>query len=222
MMINNKLNDSRNSTIVLLLVYLISYLAINILIQEMITIPDILSNSSFDEETIQSIIDPVRKLGFKLFLFTICIILLRIFGISFILFIGTYLYDNTFKNKQSFYSWFSIVVRAQLIIVIYRLIMCCAKCIAKSVTIFDPERTFSLLFLYRGDQNCEYNNWIITPLVSLNIIELIYWLFLSFLVAKNTGMNYRKSFKYVFITYGVTFLFYVVVISIFQLLNVRY
>lgn len=219
-MINNKLNDSRNSTIVLLLVYLISYLAINVLVQEMITIPKILSNYSLDEETKQSIIDEVGKLEIKLFLFSICVVLLRILVISFILFIGTYLYEYSFKIKQSFINWFSIVVKAQLIIVIYKLIMCCAKCIAKSVTIFDPERSISLLFLYRGDLNCEDNIWIITILTSLNIIEFIYWLFLSFLVSKNTGMNYGKSFKYVTVTYGITYLFYIVVISLFKLFNV--
>ena len=69
--------------------------------------------------------------------------------------------------------------------------------------------SFSLLSIIN---NKNIDPWFIYPLYTINIFEILYWLFLAFILKTLLQKEYTRMIKFVFSTYGVGLLIFIIVV----------
>lgn len=146
-------------------------------------------------------------------------ILIKIFTVSFVVYIGTFL----FNLKLSFKKLLLIVIKLEYIFllpILFEIIY--FKFINTSATLEDIQYFYPLSALnivgYKG-----LEAWFIYPLQVLNLFELAYWLLLSYFIGKlafsekDKGKPMDLGFKIVASSYGSALLLWVVVVMFFTL-----
>jgi len=146
-------------------------------------------------------------------------IIIKIFTVSFVVFIGTFL----FNLKTSFKKLLSLVIKLEyvfLLPIVYEIIY--FKFINTSATLEEIQYFYPLSALnivgYKG-----LEAWFIYPLQELNLFELAYWLLLSYFIGKlaftekDKGKPMDLGFKIVASSYGSALLLWVVVVMFFTL-----
>lgn len=67
-------------------------------------------------------------------------------------------------------------------------------------------KVFSLMFFFNMEL---LDPWLIILIGMFNVFEVVYWLFLANFLSITTGEKYTESLSFVFSTYGVGFLIYI-------------
>lgn len=173
--------------------------------QEAFTIPEIVNMSVVDEEVKASALEWFKTWRWVGFAAVPLLILLRVSLTAGCLFTGALL--NEKFNKLTYTGYYGIAMKADVVSVLHSIV--------SSVVIMDffrddlikGQTVFSLLYFI--DMNA-VDKWLTIPCASINLFEIVYWFFLSKLVAMATGNRYWKSLEFVLTTYGVGYLIYIV------------
>uniref|UniRef100_UPI0040486A9D hypothetical protein n=2 Tax=Flavobacterium sp. TaxID=239 RepID=UPI0040486A9D len=146
-------------------------------------------------------------------------ILLKVFAVTFVLFIGSFLYNV----KITFIRLFNLVIKLEFIFllpIIYEIIY--FKFINTGFTLEEVGNFYPLSALnIIGYKNLE--TYFIYPFQVLNLFELAYWLLLSYFIGKlafterDKGKPMDLGLKIVVSSYGSALLLWVVVVMFFTL-----
>lgn len=148
------------------------------------------------------------------YLLTPITLLIRIFLISLILYIGTILSGL----KVEFKSLFRIALQAEFVMLfsffikMYWIYFFMPDISLKEISFFQPLSIIN--FFSIG----EIPRWFVYPLQLVNLFEIAYWLLLADLLKKIIKKSFWKSFKFVLSTYGVGLLIWAVFV-VFLTLN---
>lgn len=204
-------------SIFMLLIFILFSLLIVFIKQEYIIIPDFIKTSKSDVK--ESILESFYNERWRAFIISPLILVLRVFAISFCLYLGGFFSRKFFNLRYS--NCLVVSIWAQGFQTIYSISICIAQLIKGTTNFLDPKIEFSLLTLFKDLITDTSQIWVVLPLLLVNIIEIFFVLFLSFCLSKRTNVNFGYSLIYVFCTYGVGCIFFIVIASLFLLFNVQ-
>lgn len=196
----------------LLLLYVFVSLITTYVYQETIIIPSIINADILNDKDInQVILELFYKKRWLSFVINPSILLLRVFYTSFCIFVGQYFITKISNLKYR--SCLSIATKAQAIFVLYTIGMC----IYNTMTSVDNSsvifKQFSLFHFLNDSEINETNRWIAIPLISINLLEFIYWFVLSSLIKRTTQSKFKDALLYLIATYGFGYIGFVILSS---------
>lgn len=195
---------NNNST--LFLFYLGVMLILTYLQQEFVLLPELQSFDLVGEDAKALLMEKWQKSRWLAFLVAPIMLPLRLSLISLCLFIGSFLVTE--MSGYKFKDWWSVVLRAQAVMLCYSICICVINiCFGSEKTVYAISH-MSLMFLGGEDMA----SWLRVPLSAVNLFEIIYWFVMAWLVGKLTNNRFFKSFKFVMSSYGVGYLFYIVLL----------
>lgn len=186
-------------------------LIITFLQQEFVLLPELLSFDLVGEDAKAKMLEQWRRWRWLAFLSVPLLLLMRLFLVSLCLYIGGFFFSG--MSSFSFKEWWSIAMKAQVVIIAYSIILCLLNVINGTDMALDFTRYTSVLFL--GGDSVE--PWIKLPLSAINVFEVFYWLLLSLLTMKLCGRRFGKSLTFVMSSYGVGYFFYIVLLMFLML-----
>ena len=186
-------------------------LVITFLQQEFVLLPELQNIDIISQDIREDVLAKFQKVRWFTFIVPPLLLILRLSLISFCLYIGSYFFVHC--SGRRFSEWLCITVKAQWVILLYSIILCCCNLITKDNQSANIASFCSLLFL--ANNNLE--DWIKLPLTAVNFFEIAYWIVMSVLVSKLVGTNFGRSFKFVMSSYGVGYLCYIVFLMFLML-----
>lgn len=194
----------------LLWVIILVYLAF--IHQEAITIPEIMNMPVVDPEVKASMLERFLKFRWLGFITIPLMVLLRVSLVGACLFVGT-LFNEKFNNLN-YSGCYGIAMKSDVVNVLHALFSCAVIVGFFKDDVIKGQTVFSLLYFI--DMNL-VDKWLTIPCASINLFEVAYWFFMSKLVSVASGNKYWKSFEFVMCTYGVGYLFYIILIMFLTL-----
>ena len=180
--------------------------------QEFVFVPQLQNLEIIGDDAKIHLLEKFQNIRWISYFFVPLSIVLRLLLVSLCFFIGSFLIPG--MSGFTFSEWFTISMKAHVIWVINNISYCIESVQSSSLQSVVINKYTSLLFL-TGDNNIE--KWISLPLVSINIFEIVYWIFLAILVSKLAGTKVSTSFRFVMSSYGVGFMFYIVLLMFLML-----
>ena len=104
-------------------------------------------------------------------------------------------------------------MKAQAVMILYSVVLCVVNVTSGANEAQTLTNCTSLLFL--GGDNIE--QWMKLPLSAVNVFEIAYWFVMAKLVSAQTESKFSKSFSFVMSSYGVWYLFYIVLLMFLML-----
>ncbi|MBN1251321.1 MAG: hypothetical protein JXR51_16110 [Bacteroidales bacterium] len=189
---------------------------ITFLTNKLIITEDLIYNSFAEQLTsqrIERIIATRLKFDWISYILSPIFIFLKFVIIAIVLNIGDILKDY----KIGFKNLFQAAMIAETIFFIPKLIKLFWFLFfyeAQTMQEFGDFNFLSLLSMFNKD---EIYPWLIYPFSLANIFELIYWLFLAFLISKFSKLDYNKSLGLVLSTYFVALIVWLVFVMFISL-----
>jgi len=190
----------------LFLLYVSVMLIITFLQQEFVLLPELQNLDIVGEEARAVMLEKWSRWRWVAFLLPPVLLLIRLSLISLCLFIGSFFFSDMVGKK--FKDWWGVAMKAQVVMLLYSVVLCTVNVAAGANEALEVTRYSSLLFL--GSDVME--QWIKMPLAAVNVFEVAYWFVMAHLVRRETGSRYGGSFKFVMSSYGVGYLFYIVLL----------
>ncbi len=188
------------------LLYVGVMLVITFLQQEFVLMPELQSFDLVGEDAKAQMVENWQKWRWVSFVLAPVLLLLRLSLVSLCMFVGSFFIADMGGKKLK--DWWEVVMIAQSVMLIYSIILCVTNIAAGTDEAFEVTKYTSLLFL--GGDNIE--QWIKVPLSAVNLFEIAYWCVMAKLVSIKAETNFGKSFKFVMSSYGVGYLFYIVLL----------
>jgi len=188
------------------LLYVSVMLVITFLQQEFVLMPELQSFDLVGNETKSQLLENWQKWRWVSFALAPLLLLLRLSLVSLCLFVGSFFFAEMTGRK--FKEWWSVAMVAQAVMLLYSVLLCALNIFAGTSQAIEVTKYTSLLFL--GGDNVE--QWIKLPLSAVNVFEIAYWFVMAKLVSVKTETGFGKSFKFVMSSYGVGYLFYIVLL----------
>jgi len=203
--------DVKSNSLHLFLLYVSVILIITFLQQEFVFMPHLQSLDLIGDEAKEQVINEWQKWRWTSFLVAPTLLLIRLFLISLCLFVGSFFFTN--MAIPNFKMWCRVSLIAQSVMILYSVVICTLYLLYGSNA---PSNfiSYSSLLIF-STENIE--QWIKLPLSAINIFEIAYWLVLSKCVSVQTNNGFGKSFKFVMSSYGVGYLFYIVLLMFLML-----
>lgn len=195
----------------LFLLYVSVMLVITYLQQEFVLLPSLQNLDLVSEESRLLLLQKWNKWRWIAFLAGPALLLLRLFLVTLCLFVGSFFFSE--MSGRKFKDWWSIAMKAQAVLILYSVILCIVNIYVGSEQSMSLLKYTSLLFLAPDT----IEQWIKLPLSAVNLFEIIYWSVMAFIVCRLTESTFRKSFKFVMSSYGVGYLFYIVLLMFLML-----
>lgn len=174
-------------------------------IQQELTFETELNNITADlvmnESQIKSLFSRIRWIVIAL---VPIIVIIRVLFTSSCLFVGSITNEN--KVGAKFSDMFNIALKSDIIMVLYagfNFLLIINMSFSVPQEIYKYSSLLCLVDINTTD------TWLMIPLMSINIFEVLYWFFIAKLVSVNFNETFTKSLKFVLSTYGVGFLIYV-------------
>ena len=168
--------------------------------------PELQSFDLVGEEAKAELMEKWQKWRWVSFLVAPLILALRLSLVSLCLFIGGFFFAG--MSGHNFKDWWGVAMKAQAVMLAYSIVLCIVNLVSGADKAMDVTMYSSLLFL--GGENME--QWIKLPLSAVNVFEFLYWIFMALLVGKLCNARFGKSFEFVMSSYGVGYLFYIVLL----------
>ena len=113
--------------------------------------------------------------------------------------------------KTSFKQMFHIAMFSELVFLFAQMLKTVVIALAKLEDLNELQyiASFSLLSIIN---NKSIDPWFIYPLQTINIFEILYWLFLAFILKTLLQKEYTRMIKFVLSTYGVGLLILIIVV----------
>lgn len=188
------------------IVWVVIYLTKYLLVSDTLYYNSLIEQLSFEQ--ISTIIEQGEKWQWVSYALVPVILIIKITFVSICLSIGVYVVHNNFNFKEIF----GTVLQAEFIFIIPSFL----KVIWFSFfeihyTIADMQLfyPFSLLNIF---DPLSIETWLVYPLQTLNIFELIYWFLLAQGLTRIINRNLTKSFEVVIAGYGTGLTLWVVII----------
>lgn len=197
-------NKSRSIYFNVFLLYVGIMFIITFLQQEYVILPEIQSVDIWGEETWAQFLEKYQKLRWLGYIFSPLLLAIRICLVSVCFLLGSYFFPE--MSGKKFKDWLDISVLSQSVLVTYSIFLCVFNISVEPNQAMAVSKHISLLFL----ANDSADQWIKIPLTALNVFEIAYWFMLAILVSKSNGTKFGYSFKFVMSTYGIGYLFYIV------------
>lgn len=188
------------------LLYVSVMFIITFLQQECFLLPELESMDFSGEKAKLDILEKWQKWRGLSYLIIPFFLILRLFLVSLCLFVGSFLFSE--MSYKKFKDWWEIALFAQVVMLCYSVITCLISLLGETRQQLEILKYSSLLFL--GRDNLE--KWLTIPLSATNIFEIAYWFVMAKLVSLKTNTSFGKSFKFVMSSYGVGYLFYIVLL----------
>lgn len=190
----------------LFLLYVCVMLIIAFLQQEVILLPELQSFDLIGDEAKAKMLEDWQKWRWVSFTLIPILLLLRISLVTVCLFLGSFFFADMFGLK--FKDWWEIAMIAQAVMILYSIIVFVINVACGESKALEVTKYTSLLFLEKDNME----QWIKLPLSSVNILEIAYWLIMAKIVSLKTESGFGKSIKFVLSSYGVGYLFYIVLL----------
>ena len=113
--------------------------------------------------------------------------------------------------KTSFKKMFHIAMFAELVFLFAQMLKTIVIALTKLEDLNELQyiASFSLLNIVN---NKNIDPWFIYPLQTINIFEIVYWLFLAFILKTLLQKKYSRMIKFVLSTYGVGLLILIIIV----------
>ena len=195
----------------LFLLYVGVMLIITFLQQEFVLMPELQNFDLVGEEAKARMIENWQKWRWLAYLAAPLMLLLRLSLVSLCLFVGSFFFAE--MGGRKFKDWWSVAMIAQAVLLLYSVVLCVVNLTAGANEALSVTKYTSLLFL--GGDNPE--PWIKLPLAAVNLFEIAYWLVMAKVVGVSATTGFGKSFRFVLSSYGVGYLFYIVLLMFLML-----
>ena len=165
-----------------------------------------LETQNMPESMKLEIINQVSKYRLVTYFVSVLITLIRITYVAVCFYIGGFFFDSFGKQKYKIY--FNIALKADAILVGYTLLY------AVSILIFGYEKA---LYIFQNTSLlCLFNletiePWMVIPIGTLNIFEVLYWFFLVALLLVVFRKSHKETMNFVISTYGTGLMLYILV-----------
>lgn len=179
-------------------------LIITFLQQEFVLMPELQNLDIMGEESKARLLEKWQQWRWVSFAIAPLLLLLRLSFVSLCLFIGSFFFAE--MSGKKFKDWWGIAMKAQAVMILYSMMLCAVNIALGADKALEVTKYTSLLFL--GGDSVE--QWIKIPLTAINAFEIVYWFVMARLVGVQTGNRLVKSFGFVMSSYGVGYLFYIV------------
>lgn len=200
-----------DSSASLFLLYVSMMLVITFLQQEFVLTPELQNIDLVGEEARAELMEKWQRWRWVSFLVAPLLLALRLSLVSSCLFIGGFFFAGMSSHK--FKDWWGVAMKAQAVMLAYSVVLCIVNLAFGANKAIDVTMYSSLLFL--GGENIE--QWIKLPLSAVNVFEVLYWTVMALLVGKLSNARFGKSFEFVMSSYGVGYLFYIVLLMFLML-----
>lgn len=204
------MKDNNRLSLFLFLLYVGTILVFTFIKQEFVLLPEIQSFDLLGEEARVHMVEKWQKWRWVSFLIAPIFLLLRLGLVSLCLYVGSFF---SYTANKKFKDWWDVSMVAQSVLILYGVILCSISVIFSTKISSEISKYTSLLFL--GGDNIE--QWIRLPLSAFNIFEITYWIVMAKLVSARMETGFGKSFKFVLSSYGVGYLFYIVLLMFLML-----
>lgn len=194
------------SNVYIFLLYVSVVLIITFLQQEFVLMPELQNFDLVDDEAKAQLLERWQKWRWVSFVVTPLLLLLRLGLVSLCLFVGSFFFSE--MSGRVFKDWWTVAMNAQAVMILYSVVLCITNLVAGSDMAMEVTKYSSLLFL--GGDNIE--QWIKLPLSAVNIFEIAYWLVMTRLISVRTKIQFCRSWGFVMSSYGVGYLFYIVLL----------
>ena len=194
------------SNVYIFLLYVSVVLIITFLQQEFVLMPELQNFDLVDDEAKAQLLERWQKWRWVSFVVTPLLLLLRLGLVSLCLFVGSFFFSE--MSGRVFKDWWTVAMNAQAVMILYSVVLCITNLVAGSDMAMEVTKYSSLLFL--GGDNIE--QWIKLPLSAVNIFEIAYWLVMARLSSVRTKIQFCRSWGFVMSSYGVGYLFYIVLL----------
>lgn len=194
------------SNVYIFLLYVSVVLIITFLQQEFVLMPELQNFDLVDDEAKAQLLERWQKWRWVSFVVTPLLLLLRLGLVSLCLFVGSFFFSE--MSGRVFKDWWTVAMNAQAVMILYSVVLCITNLVAGSDMAMEVTKYSSLLFL--GGDNIE--QWIKLPLSAVNIFEIAYWLVMARLISVRTKIQFGRSWGFVMSSYGVGYLFYIVLL----------
>lgn len=172
--------------------------------QEYWVIPQLDAQRLLSETLKKEILDQFAQYRWLSFLLAPLVFLLRISLVSSCLFVGEILFSD--RPIHCYANYFNIVLKADIVLVFSSAFYCILLLSAGEEIATATVRYTSLLGLFNPET---IEPWLLIPVGVFNVFELLYWLFMAWLLSAATRNTYRKSLNFVLCTYGAGLTLYI-------------
>jgi hypothetical protein len=168
--------------------------------------------SKYSLERIDNLIIQNNKLSIFSYFIWPCILYIKWFLITIVIFIGTML----FENKISFKNCFKIILYAEIIPILSSITKTLYFYIypPNNLEILQNLNPLGLIRLLNHDTIPKY---LLYPIQQLNLFEVGYWLLLAYGINSLGNVDFKKALKITSLSYGVGLLIWCIFIVFLQL-----
>lgn len=172
--------------------------------QEYVLIPQLDKQILLSETLKKEIYEQFSQYRWLAFFLAPFIFMIRVTLVGSSLYIGEILFAN--RSIHTYKDYFNIALKADLILILSSVLYCILLLSAGEETATATVRYTSLLALFNPET---IEPWLLVPVGVFNVFELLYWLFMAWLLSAATRTTYRKSFNFVLCTYGAGLTLYI-------------
>jgi hypothetical protein len=164
-------------------------------------------------DRIQTMLDGQKKYRWLAYALTPILLIFQIFLIAICLNVGTLLRGD----KISFKKLFSMVTRVLIIPVFFKLVMVCMTYFFYDIKSFnDLANVFSFSVINFFDATI-LPTWLKYPLATLNLVEIIFFLLLTYSIRLLLNLDLIRSITFVGYTYGVGLVMWMLIVVFLQM-----
>ena len=179
--------------------------------QEFVLMPELQNFDLVGDEARAQMLEKWQKWRWLPFVAAPILLLLRLSLVLLCLFVGSFFSAEMAGRK--FRDWWGVAMKAQAVMILYSVVLCVVNVTSGANEAQTLTNCTSLLFL--GGDNIE--QWMKLPLSAVNVFEIAYWFVMAKLVSAQTESKFSKSFSFVMSSYGVGYLFYIVLLMFLML-----
>lgn len=195
----------------LFLLYVGVMFIITFLQQEFVLLPELQHFDLVGDEARAQLLERYQKTRWISFVLVPTLLLLRLSLVSLCLFVGSFFFSDMGGRKYK--EWWDVAIKAQAVMLVFSVVLCVVNVSFGSNKTLDVTTYTSLLWL--GGKDME--PWIRLPLSAINVFEILYWIAMAILVSKMCNTQKGKSFQFVISSYGIGYLFYIVLLMFLYL-----
>ncbi len=193
------------------LLYVSVTLIITFLQQEFVLMPELQNFDLVGEETKARMLESWQKWRWLSFLIAPIPLILRLVFVPLCLFIGSFFFSE--MSGRKFPDWWGVAMNVQAIMILYSIFLCIVNVSAGADVAFKITKYTSLLFL----EGSNPEQWIKIPLSAINLVEITYWLLMTWAIKTQTGRGFGKSINFVLASYGHGYLLYIILLMFLTL-----
>jgi len=168
----------------------------------------------FTRTQIQETLSFIKKWESVVIALNILLIFIKIACVAACLYLGLFFFSN---QHHAYKTSFNIAIKAEIVFVVYSFVRLLWFSFVHLPESLEEMQIWPLSLMHFFDP-ATIEPWLIYPLNTINLFEIVYILLLSALTAAAIQIKFRKAFDLVFVSYG-SGLLLLIVLQMFLILN---